>query len=203
MDEKLIYKNDFENADGLSCDGNGKWWVSDSRLYIDDSETDKSGMTIWIREEMPKDIRIVFNAMVVPPRMANNINFFFAAKTIDGGYIPDAGFRGGYGQYHEEADLHILTCTGNNPEMGGGPGWSRLRRDPGFILLSEDADFETLIEVPYKIEIIKNGDKITAMANDKILHDIVVDEPLDGGCIGFRTWKTKVYFEDISVYSIG
>ncbi len=201
MKKELFYENDFENAEDLSMDGDGEWWVEDSKLYIDDLTSELSGMTVWVRKEMPSDIFIEFNAMTVPPKNAGNINFFFAAKTLDGGFLPDAGFTGRYDQYHEESQLHILTFTGKNDGYKI-PGWTRLRRDPGFNLISEDMSRSTEVSVPYKIEIQKLGENIKVWINGEKVHDVDSPNPLGGGCVGFRTWRTKLYFEDIKVYEL-
>jgi hypothetical protein len=199
--KELIYENKFENTDGLSADGYGGWWAEDNKLFVDDLTSDPSGMTIWIREEMPADIFIEYSAEVVPPQKAGNINFFFAAKTKDGGYIPDARFTGAYDQYHAEGEMHILTFTGKNDAMKI-PGWSRVRRNPGFNLISEDLSFTTVISTPYKIQIQKLGENIKVWINGNMIHDVDSSNPLGEGCIGFRTWRTKLYFEDIKVYKI-
>ena len=212
MKKQLIYENDFETAEGLFADTReATWWVEDSKLYMDDVATTQTGITVWIKEAMPEDVQdilIEYNAMVVPPKKCSNMNLFYCAKTKEGAHILDGGFNGVYEKYHDVLQMYTFTYCGAFTEImpdGEVKEWnngSNMRRDPGFVLMSGNSTCHPQVNVPYKFEILKKGDQMTAWANGEKIHEYTSPNPLTGGCIGFRTWKTKIYFEDIKVYKV-
>src|SRR5690606_26472411 len=79
--------------------------------------------------------------------------------------------------------------------------WTRLRRNPGFNLLSEKPVYST-IDTDYEITFIANKGVLRYYINGEKVHDVNTDEPLLGGKIGLRTWNTFAYWYDVEIGEI-
>ncbi len=199
--KEVIYANDFsKEANDFVLEGKGRYYIKDERLFLDDSEA-QSGLTFWLNKEFKDNILITYKAMVVEPKLAGNLNFFFMARTKDGRFVLEDQHDGKYAQYHERCNLYILTFTANqgNEALSG---WSRLRKDPGFNLLSEDRSMKTEINKEYLFEIYKMGQNIEIKINGESVHRYTDNEPYMVGAVGFRTWKTRQCVKDFKVYSV-
>jgi hypothetical protein len=95
-----------------------------------------------------------------------------------------------------------MTFVGDNLKDGGTAGHTRLRKNPGFQLLSENMDFVSKINVKYSFEIIKIKSSIECKINGTTVHKVMDAEPYNKGSIGFRTWNTRLWYDNLKVYSI-
>jgi len=123
-----LHTEDFEGpAHRWRFDGRGRAWVEDGRLQMD---ADGFESTAWFTEEIAGNLVIQYQAHILDPVGKDNINLFFMATAPDGGDVLDVPFTGSYPEYHTLPN-YIWTVTASH---------TRLRRNPGFEILSEDRE---------------------------------------------------------------
>ena len=198
---ELIYEDDFAaKKNNFKLEGMGEYEVKDGALYLSDPVVAKSGTTLWVDEDFSGDLYVSYNCKTVNLDGAKNLNLFFLATTLDGDDVLSEEHSGVYADYHTTVNSYILTFTGDS--SAALDGWSRFRKDPGFVIMSEDASAKTLLDVDYFIEIIKLGENIKVLINGKLIHDVTDSESYNNGKIGFRTWQSETIFDDFKVYRI-
>lgn len=193
-DKKLIYKDDFVNDEKWSAEGTGSHWLADGKLFMDcltDGQKSTPGITMWFTPELSGDIYICYETMVLEPEQWNNLNFFLMGRTLDGCLASKAGFSGDYGQYHEEAKLYIGTLTYR---------WSRMRKDPGFHVISEDLRENGEVNKKYFFEISKHGSVIEWRINGRLVHHAEDKESYKSGQFAIRSAGTFSWVRNLRVY---
>lgn len=203
MTERLIYENDFTHDTGeFVLEGKGRYVIADGRLVLDDSVTG-SGLTLWLKREFNCPVRIVYEAEVLEPELANNLNLFFMARTTEDAPVTSLKLDGAYPEYHKRCRMYIFTMTGDMAGDSKLTGWSRLRKDPGFVLLSEDSTVKTELHVPYQLEFTVRSGQIVCGIDGRTVHRVMDEAPYVTGSIGFRTWKTRLCIRRLSVFALG
>ena len=193
----LIYENSFTGSnDKLFGEGTGTFEVKDGKLFIDAAG---GVMTVWIRDIFHGDLHITYEASITEPVASNNINFFFYATVKDGESILTQSRTGAYNEYHESVNTYIMTFVGD--ETGAEVlKYTRLRKDPGFHLLSENTDIYPVTGEKYIFEIEKTGTRIGCKINGITVHDYTDPFPYDKGSVGFRTYNTKLWYSNLKIY---
>ncbi|MBC2595735.1 DUF1961 family protein [Ruficoccus amylovorans] len=197
-------------------EGGVKTWVEDGRLYVDaDPETPEAGpyvATVWYRHEMPGDLRIEFDAHVVSSSIdANNINFFLNYTDPSGLSLYETRSSredAAYPKYHD-LNGHIVTflndyrAENGRLEDGSTSARIRLRRCPGFELMSEVFNGKCEAGVTYRCKIEKKGKTLSFYIDGvEILSAEDEREPLGPGYIGMRTFRTFMWWDNIKVTEI-
>jgi hypothetical protein len=193
-DKKLIYKDDFASDENQwKEEGSGKSWREDGKLYMDclTNGAKTSGMTLWFKPELKGDIYICYETIVLEPENWNNLNFFLMGRTLDGRLASEAGFNGDYGQYHKEAKTYIGTLTYR---------WSRMRKDPGFHVISEDFNTTGEVNQKYFFEISKRGKILEWRINGKLVHHAEDENPYDSGQFALRSAGTFSWVRNLRIY---
>lgn len=186
-------------------EGNATVEVREGRLCVETPERGQA--TIWRRQPFADDHLIRFRARVLPPRQASNINCFFCASLPEGGDFFAAERTGAYAEYHR-INNYTMTFTGQREGVANAPGYMRLRKNPGFHLLAENLDVKAEIETDYDIAIAKVGSLIRVFVNGwQTLGFNDVDEAgarqdHRGGYVGFRTFWSRLWFDDFQVWRI-
>ncbi|HHT27969.1 MAG TPA: DUF1961 family protein [Firmicutes bacterium] len=160
---------------------------NDGRLVIDSLE---GGSTIWYKPQtFTGDINITWETMAVEPMGKNNLNFIFhAVNADDSDVLTNTTERTGhYPEYHRFPN-YIVTFVGPAPDEG----YTRLRRNPGFELVSDNTGIRAELGKRYEINIGCRSGRITVNINGKTVHDYVDPKPLTAGRLGIRTWQTKL-----------
>jgi hypothetical protein len=132
---------------------------------------------------------------------ANNINFFFLYGDPSG--VPLRKSRamrsdGSYRKYHG-LNGYIFTNVAGGSET---PTRFRFRDCPGFHLLSESLQYENRQRTIYHIAIEKRGNHFMYRVNNHVVLDTVDDQfnpGHDRGLIGFRTWHTELWWDNLVV----
>lgn len=188
-----------------ACEGDSRVEIADGRLLI---ETPERGVaTVWYRTPFAGDQLIRFRARVLPPRQASNINFFFCASLPEGGDFFAQHRTGAYTDYHR-INNYTMTFTGQREGQANAPGYMRLRRNPGFVLLQENLGFKAEIETDYRIDILKRASTLQVFVGGvlALAHDdrdaAGARQDWQGGYVGFRTFATKLWFDDFAVYAV-
>lgn len=192
--ETEIARERFGTAwrDRWVLEGNADLSVRDGRLHVDSDEA-----TLWWREPLPADSAIELTAGVDDPARDNaaNLNLIFHARELDG-----APYRFGrsakYEGYHSIPN-YIATLTG-----GFQPGWARLRRNPGFTILSENTSIRSEAGKTYRIKLLVAGGRLRYWLDGRLVHDVVDPQPLKGGHFALRTWRSRVWWSDIRFLSV-
>ncbi len=191
----LFYRDDFnrENDDWFQ-DGAARHWREDGKLFVDCLPGKASGMfTLWLKKPLSGDFTIAYDAMCLEPEVWNNLNFFLLGRTLDGKLPAPGQFDGSYGQYHKEAQTYIGTFTYK---------WSRMRKDPGFNLISDDQNKVAHVNQKYFFEIIKRGAQIEWRINGETAHRVTDENPYQSGLFALRSADTKFWIDNFQIYTL-
>ncbi|MFA5687565.1 MAG: DUF6250 domain-containing protein [Kiritimatiellales bacterium] len=150
--------------------------------------------TIWLKQKIPADFVIELTAEVFETEAPNaaNLNLIFSAHEADDSPVQFTR-SGDYPEYHKFPN-YIFTLVG-----GIRPGHSRVRRNPGFNLLSDRQDIRSEPGRVYRIKVVCNAGRIQAFVDDIYLHDVIDPQPLPGGRLALRTWNSTVAWRDIKI----
>jgi hypothetical protein len=193
---KSLYKEDFSDdtwqnkwtGEGLGA----QFKVVNQKLHI----TDSIGATFWYLEELPANLIVRYKVCADGKYPENKINFnHFSHARKDKDAILVVGNeskrKGPYKEYHIFPN-YIATFT---------PQHSRLRKDPGFNLLSNSTEKSVVDRVYQVMYTVKNG-RLRYYLDGKIIHDIIDPAPLAGGKFGIRTWSSSAWWDDIEIGEI-
>ncbi|NOZ21699.1 MAG: DUF1961 family protein [Planctomycetes bacterium] len=215
MTGKLLFHDDFsQGMDNWWVEGGEKVWIEDNHLHMKadgPKETRKDGgnvCTVWCKKQFPGDIVVEFDAHVIESRIdANNINFFMCYSDPSGAPLYDtreSRADAGYKKYHNLTG-HIFTFLNDFKKEGGAyPDGTtkarfRMRRCPGFKLMTEAFGYHCRKGRTYHITITKKGGDITYAVDGKVYMKGHDDNPLTGGLIGLRTYQTYLWWDNIKV----
>lgn len=181
-------------------EGNAECISTDGRLHVATMQTPGliQAATIWWKQALPDNILIEMTAGAEPTARetnAANLNLIFHAREADGSPY-QFGRSGDYPEYHRIPN-YIITLTG-----GFQPGWSRVRRNPGFIQLAEEPSTRSDPGETYRIRALIANGRIQYWLNDRLVHDTRDSTPLPGGHFALRTWRSQVWWSDIRISSL-
>jgi len=214
-DGKVVLFEDFSSGmDNWWVEGGEKVWVQDGRLHVKADPPQKGPghvATVWCKTPTPADLKVEFDACVIGSSLdVNNINFFMCYADPSGKPIfdtRDSRRTADYKFYHS-LNGHIFTFL-KAPEKSGQvyadgtrKGRIRMRRCPGFELMTECFDYRCEAGVTYHVTITKRGGDIAFGVDGRVFlrgHD---PNPLPGGLIGLRTFRTELWWDNIRVTGI-
>ncbi len=201
---------------------NSSWWseggekvyIEDNRLYMfanppmkaDRPVTDGGVCTAWCKELLPANLSLEFEAHVISSSIdANNINLFFCYADPSGKPLYDTRHEragAGYDRYHM-LNGHIITFINGNEagspraEDGGFKARVRIRRCPGFQLLSESFTGRCRLGETYAIRVTRRDGTIAFSVNGAEYLRATDPNPLPGGLLGLRTFQTRLWWSNI------
>jgi carboxypeptidase C (cathepsin A) len=201
--QRELVREDFADAtwrERWQIEGNADFSLHAGRLHAVTPLTApgvEPAATLWLRQALPADVLIEFTAgaAAVTEENACNLNVFLHATEPDGSPYR-FGRSGNYGDYHKIPN-YIMTLTG-----GFQAGWARLRRDPGFELLSEEQSTRSEPGKTYRFRILIQKGRIRQWIDDRLIHDAVDPHPLPGGQFGLRTWRSRVWWSDLRICAV-
>jgi len=204
--ERVIYRERFAYPDGpLPA---GFWSEGDAaeiragRLHVNADSGAFRRSTIWLDRIFSGDLRVEYDVCVLASSDAvNNMNLFLLySAPLDTPLSESKAIRadGDYPRYH---NLHgyIFTNVADGVE---GRGRFRLRDCPGFHLLAEKYGYESKPQTVYHMVIEKRGDHLTYAVDGHVLLDATDDRfnrVHDAGLIGFRTWHTELWWDNLVI----
>lgn len=195
---QLVHLNHF-TPEGLAGDwvlqGSGTVEVASGALVV--RALDKEA-TLWFTRRIDGDVLIEFTARVDPPHGAANLNAFVHATDHSGGPLFERRLSGAYAEYHEYP-MYIFTLTGEQEERSDATGWARLRRNPGFALLSERTQFRGETGKTYHVSILIEGGRLRYYLDEELVHDYADPRPHRFGWFAFRTWNTNLTIESFLI----
>lgn len=187
---RLLHEEDFEGVlNRWRFDGRGRVWAGDGRLQM---SADGFESTAWFTKEVEGDLLITYQAHILDPVDKNNINLFFLATASGGGDILKVPITGNYPEYHKLPN-YIWTFTGAH---------TRLRKDPGFHLLSEDKKTVPEANRDYELAVLVRGGKIRCYIDGRLVHSYDDPEPHTKGKVGFRTFRTRLWWDNLRIYQV-
>ncbi len=211
---ELLYFEDFDGyKDGSPAPAD--WWVEGSvwtgvengRLRINANppggKSDPGhACTAFLRQSFAGDLKVSFEAHVTTATTGlNNINFFLLYTDPAGKPLEDSRESradGAYKKYHE-LNGYIFTYV-NERGRTDEKARFRIRRCPGFELLSEAYTYEAKKEKTYHVEITRRGaDLIISVDGNEILTATDTKGPWPEGLIGLRTFCTDLWWDNIAV----
>lgn len=214
-DEEVLFFEDFNRYQGKS-ELPAQWWYEGSKavcienghLRID-ANPDNSGenypvSTVWLNKVFSGDLRIEFDAHVLASEPnANNINLFLLYSDPSGKPLQQTKQTRADGRYRKYHNLngYIITYLVNNSPKAR----FRLRDCPGFNLISENYDYECKKGKTYHIVVTKLGNRITYAVDGFVFLDMtdnVKNPEHKRGHIGFRTFKTELWWDNLKVTKI-
>lgn len=211
----LIYEERFDTDGSLPpgwwSEGSSKNGIRNGHLYLDanpdgDGEDQNAG-TIWCNTEFSGNLKVEYDVRILSSKdNSNNVNLFFLYSDPSGTPLYDTrGTRadGTYNKYHDLSG-YILTWVAN-----GTPDNARFRvRDlPTFDnLLLDTYTYEAKSGTTYHVEITRFNGVITYKVNKTTMFSVTDDKfsaPHERGLIGFRTWQTELWWDNLQVYRLG
>lgn len=205
---RMIYEENFE--DGIRdwyVEGGRSVAVADGRLVIDADPPEVSrdvatglACTVWNRRRIDGDARYEFDVTVLDSKTGtNNINFFFCYTMPDGASPEATTADRPYGDYQAYHHIPGYICTFLNAPENREAARVRIRRCPGFRLLTETYAYHNRRGETYRIAIEKRGGAISFYVDGQLLLAADDASPLDGGYFGFRTFRTKLAVDRLTV----
>lgn len=205
---ECLYSDSFDRDSGdWYVEGGRSVAIRDGRLYIDadPEEFVKGGLnggvcTVWNRTRIDGDVRVDFDVCVEHSVTGtNNINFFLFYSMPDGS-SPEASTQ--TRKYADYADYHQLNgyiFTFLNASENKKNARIRIRRCPGFRLLRETYAAENRADTAYHITLIRQTGVLRFLLDGRELLSVRDEQPLEGGWFGFRTFRTRLWFDNLKI----
>lgn len=190
-----LRKDDFSDASWVN-----RWWVENQssalwanpgsglEVRFDPKGPKKGGGTnLWLRADAPDRLaaRIIVSTGSSKDNHCN-LNLLLRGRAGSQRGLVFGSRSGAYKELQVQPN-YIITIT---------PEWSRLRRDPGFTMVSESTAHSE-VGKDYELLYLVDQGRIRAWMNGQPLHDWTDKKPLPNGKFGFRTWKS-----DLTIHSI-
>lgn len=198
------WQEDFSRGmDRWWSEGGERIWVEDGRLQV---WADKPGQpgggvaTVWCREPLPADFELEVDAHVVASSIeANNINLFLCYSDPSGRPLEEtreARKTADYNLYHG-LNGYIVTFLNEK-----GQARIRLRRNPGFTLMTEQRVGECRAGVTYRLKVRKQGGELVFSVDGRELGRFTDPGPWNDGLFGLRTFRTNLWWDNVRVRSL-
>jgi len=205
---EIIYQNDF---DGDLSDWQveqmpgGRVRVNAGKLEIDDAK----GCTVWLREKFEGPLMIEYEAVIIkkdgPHDRGSDLNCFWMAQDLE--HVDDifanSQKRGGRFSNYDSLRLYYVGYGANHNTT------TRFRRYTGTgerPILPEhdlsDAKYMLKYNVPIKIQLIADGERVAYILDGEVIYDIRDPEPYTEGWFGFRTVHNHMTVDNFKVYRI-
>lgn len=209
--DALLYSQNFNSykngtlPPGWWVEGGESVYVQNGHLLVNADPKAKNGpghvATVWLRKEFSGNIQVDFDAHVVSSSTdVNNINFFLYFTHPGNEALYDTRKQRTDGSYRSYFNLngYIFTYLKDDPTKD--VARFRLHRCPGFELIAQKFAFHNRQGETYHITITKRG-KDLAFAVDGKVYLRATDDKYNWtkGYIGFRTYQTDLWFDNLQV----
>jgi len=202
-------------------EGGERVWIENGRLFVranaktkrahDKKTSQRNVCTVWNTNEFNGDIRVEFDAHVVDSIPGvNNINLFFLYSDPGGSPLFDTRetrANAAYKHYHA-LNGYIVTFLQDPFESaerwpdGSRKARFRLRRCPGFQLVKQTYDYHCRKGVTYHVSMTRRGSRLAYAVDSKVYATADDPQPWTKRIIGLRTFRTELWWDNISVTSL-
>lgn len=169
---------------------------------------DGSGCTVWFKTKLKQPVVIEYDIMVIDKGdefdRLSDMNVFWLAsdpKHSDDLFYNNHGRKGEFQQY-DSLQLYYVGMGGHDNTR------TRYRRYDGLgnKNLEEQHNLshnEVLLEPNkvYTIRIETNENRVIYMRDEKVIYDIIDDDPLQMGWFGFRTWRSHQFISNLKIFN--
>lgn len=214
----LLYAANFNNdkngtlPPGWWVEGGQSVYVENGHLRVNANSKEMKGpgyvATVWLNKEFSGNIQVSFDARVIASNgEANNINFFlyYTHPGKDSTLYGTRNLRldGLYKHYHNLngyifTDVNDTFVNPANPKKN--MARFRMRRCPGFELIDQKVAYNSLVGKTYHVTITKRGKDLTFAVDGTVyLHATDNRYNWTQGYLGFRTFQSDVWFDNLTV----
>ena len=169
---KIAFHDDFSlGMENWIREGNGSATITDGRMLLE-SDLESEGLMAWIDRELPEDFQIEYEVQI--PETAGINTVVLCAQGPDGQSIfklPEPRM----GRLHDYSESEIRSyhvsfhCYGTDGIHDPG---SKIRKNPGHMLLSRVQPDPCMENRRYLIDILKIGNRILLYVDEGLVHDI-------------------------------
>ena len=209
MADEVMYQDDFEGDLSnwvVEQMPGGSVRINGGKLEIEDAK----GCTVWFREKLDGPVMIEYEAVIIkadgPRDRGSDLNCFWMAQ--DPKHHDDlfAGSkqRGGKFTNYDSMRLYYVGYGANHNST------TRFRRYVGTgerpVLPEHDlSDDQYMLKynVPIRIQLIADGDRIAYIRDDEVIYDVHDPEPYTDGWFGFRTVNNHMTVDNFRIYRLG
>ncbi|MFQ5964719.1 MAG: DUF6250 domain-containing protein [Candidatus Scalinduaceae bacterium] len=216
-EEKPIFYEDFSKGmENWWVEGGEKVWVENGRLMVkanpQKGEKGYSVCTIWYKKKLHGNLQVEFDAHVVSSDIdVNNINFFFLYSDPSNKPLYDTRKNrqtAKYKLYHQLNGYIFTFVNDRDGKFGRYPDGStkariRIRRCPGFKLLTESYGYHCCQGKTYHIIITRHDKTLSISVDGKMYLEAEDKAPLSEGLLGLRTYRTNLWCDNIKVKRVG
>ncbi|MFP3903972.1 MAG: DUF1961 family protein [Armatimonadota bacterium] len=212
--EMLIAEDFEEGMDNWWVEGSDRVWVEDGRLHVQadpPADSDEPHVaTVWCKTPIEGNVRIEFDARVIRSRPnVPHINVFMFCSDPDGTPLYETRATradGAFVKYHQ-LNGNIITYYHRHDDDTRPPrhaqiGTLCIRRCPGFSLLGETRNYHVRPGQTYHVEIVRRDDFIEFHVDGNYLLGVRAPAPWDEGLIALRTFRTYLWWDNITVTAI-
>lgn len=211
----VLFREDFAaTPDSAWGELPSAWWlegaaggvrarIHEGRLWVDANQPKSPGATVWLDRVFSGDLEVSFDVQVVASATgANNMNLFLLfADPANADLRASAHERadGRYAAYHSgRLRGTILTFLSDEPDRS--VARVRLRQVPPFEpVVAEYTGHHAEAGRTYRVWIVRAGGKLTVEIDGKQVIDVADSSPGAVGRIGFRTWRTEVWWDNLVI----
>ncbi len=207
-DQSVVLKDDFsQGIKNWYVEGGCGVAIKEGQLLInaDPADPKKGGVsgdtcTVWNRTPIKGDLRITFDVTVEHSHSGkNNINVFLFYTMPDGSSPERTTAQRRYAPYKAYHKMNGYIFTFVNDLTREDQGRIRIRRCPGFRLLSETYAYHSRAKHRYQIEIVKKGSLLEYYIDGALRLQAQDENPLNEGYFAFRTFQSRLKIDNFSV----
>lgn len=213
LSENVLFFEDFKSgklSDDWWVEGGEKVWVEDGHLRVKADPPERNGdgyvCTVWNKIPISGDVQVDFDAHVIgSTNEANNINFFLFYADPEGKLLyetREARADGAYRKYHNLNGYIFTFLNAGRQVKGDKRARIRMRRCPGFALMTETYDYHCQPGITYHVTIRRAGGRLTFAVDGKVYLEAVDLEPWREGLFGLRTYHTDLWWDNIRIQQI-
>ena len=212
FDTKLIFQDNFDNnlLENWKKEGIGKIEITPDGKAILGLGEESKGLAFWALKEIDVDFQLEFNLRI--PNHNGLFIIIICAQGINGGdVINDLPERNGEIQEYSKGDIRSYHISSHCfTEQGEQIPGSKLRKNPGHLLLSKNDVDPCTSNRTYYIDVVKTGNRIRYYVDDMLIHDFrdrggfgpIYSEGKIGFWIGGKPEDFKVILDDIHVFKL-
>ena len=170
---KLLFYDDFNgDLQNWHIEGNGQVTITPEGKLLIEEESGSEGVAIWIRDDFSDNILIEYEVHL-PQTPGINIAYICARGAKGEDIIKKLPARDGSHNRYTRSGINNYSISYHSytPEGEHIPG-SKIRKNPGQLLLSRVDTDPCLVNRLYLVHIIKISNRILFFVDGELIHDV-------------------------------